>query len=294
MVTKYAASHLQVSADAVKLDRFSVVVADRDHLNPDFVPDWDYFTDLRVSVDVDVDLGRCINDSGLRYDSILGVSVTWHATGSGLRGASDVLDVVGGQNSIQLDLPGAMLGGQLVLDVFLTAKFPQGFANPLAARRPGSILWTDRRTVRLEGDGSRFPMSPISFKESGIAGGLTAAWALIFDSTELYDSGLGSTRLYLNTDHPKVEALLNAPDVESETIARVLHADVNRAMVLQALGSEDLELEEDYPGESLGELLVLAMNRNFPDVSVEQVRAMLATRPGEFEAVIQARGGFLL
>ncbi|TWG93055.1 hypothetical protein L615_006600000140 [Nocardioides sp. J9] len=294
MAIKYATSHLQVSADAVVIDRVVVRASDRDHLNPELVPDWDQATDLQVSVGVTVDLRKCIADSGLRYDSVLGLAVAWHATGSGLRGASETVMAEDGSNTVQFSLAGGMLGGQLVLDTYLTAKVPMGFANPLAAKRAGSILWSERRAIRLEGDGSRFPLSAVSFAQTGIANGLTAAWALLFDSTDPYDSGLGNTRLYLNTDHPKVEALLNSPDGESDVVGRVLHADVNRALVLQALGCEDLDLEGEYPAESLGELFVLTLRRNFPGQSVEEVRAMLRTRPGEFDAVLQARGGFLL
>lgn len=286
-------SHRECSPESVVLEHLVLTAAGDELSSPDFLSAWDYSIPISLRAEVTVDLARCLSETGLSRDAVLGLNLIWHATGSGLRGASVHVEARDGLNTVSIDLDGSELGGTLVIQVVMTLRGAGPRSEDLAPARPGSLLWSTERRTRLEGDGSRFPISHVSFEEAGLVGGLRAAWALLFESSDLYDSGLGNLRLYLNTDHPGVAELVDGGD-QPGLLADVLHADVNRQMVLQALQTDDLDLTADYPTESLGELLAMSVRRNFPDRALDEIRALARTAPGEFEGYLQARGGFLL
>lgn len=287
-------SHRECSEERVRINSFLVIAGDVELPSADHVPDWDFFTPLVIRVVCEVDLPRCLDDVGLGGDASLSLSVIWHASRSQLRGASAPVLVRDGQNVVELQLEGTDLGGTLALRTALTLASPgeRALQDPLSPKRPGSLLWEDERRVRLEGAGSRFPISHVSFKETGLAEGLPAGWVLVFESKDLFDSGVGSMRLYLNTDVDRIQTFIADPEQAPE-LEPVLRDSVNRQVVLEAVHAEELELSADYPPESLGELLSLAVKRNFPHSSLEEVQAMASNSPGEFEAHIQAQGGFL-
>jgi hypothetical protein len=278
----------------VVVEHFLVGIADEERSEPEYLASWDYGTSLDVTAHVAVNLRACLSDIGVSSDAILGLCMTWQATGSGLRGASEVVPIRDGVNTVAMSFDGPELGGTLVIQIVLTLIRGSTDADVLSPRRPGSLLWSSERRVRLEGQGSRFPISYISFAESGLVDGLCAAWTLMFESSDLYDSGLGNMRLYLNTDHPGIKDLMAAGTDGDGPLDDVLHADVNRQLVLQALDASELDLATDYPTDSLGELLSMSVRRNFPDRTLDEVRGLAKTSPGEFEAHLQARGGFLL
>lgn len=287
-----AFSHLRADGASISLSRWEVTAADATLVDPEHVPDWDPEIDLHVVVHLEVDLEAVRSSSGMRDDGSIGALLRWHASGSGLRGASGTFGLRDGHNEVRLDLSGPDLGGILQVDALVMLTVPSSAPGPLTARRIGSLLWEGTREVRLEGSGGRFPTTPLSFEQAGVVKGLKAAWLLHFDSSDLYDSGPGSVRLLLNTDHPRVQKLMETPDsfpVENE----VLRLDITRQMLVRALHHEDLDLEDDYPSESLGGLLSGAVRRVFPHNTLAEVRALRANHPGEFEAHVQARGRFL-
>ncbi|MBC9819735.1 hypothetical protein [Terrabacter sp. MAHUQ-38] len=275
------------------MDHFVVKSGYQELLFPQYVPDWDDETGIEVGAAFTIDLERCLQETGLSENSKLSLHLLWHATGSRLRGASEPHTIVHGNNHASLRFTGPELGGTLTVRCVVTLARAGQESHELAPSRPGSILWSRDLSVRLEGQGSRFPVSHVGFSSSGIASGLNGAWCLVFENDDLVDSGVGSVRLYLNTEHPSVERYLAEPQSGAD-FGPFIRNDVNRQLVLRALHQEELDIDEEYPRESLGELLSLAVRRNFPGRSLDEVRALSRERPGEFEAEIQARGGFLL
>jgi hypothetical protein len=288
-----ALPHLPAADDAVELVRFVVRCQGQELVAPEFVPDWDAEVPLSLDAEIELDLDAVLASAGLAPGSVVGGLLRWHAQfGSGLRGASTPVPLRDGATTLTIDLDGSLLGGILQVDVLVVLMEAAEHGHPLCARRFGSLLWESRRKVRLEGAGSRFPVSQVSFGETGLAGGLTGAWALHFESQDLHDSGIGNLRLYLNTDHPAVQDYLDAPD-DVSWMSAVLRQDVLRQMVLQAIHHEELDLDAAYPSDSMGELLAMTVRRNFPYSTLDEVRAMSRNSPGEFEASLQGRSGFL-
>lgn len=293
-MSSVAMSHLPIADEAVQLVRFIVRSQGEELVSPEFVPDWDPEVSISLEVEIELDLSEVLTSAGLADGSTVGGLIRWHAqAGSGLRGASTPIPLRDGATTLTHSLDGSLLGGTLQVDVLVVLMEPGPAGHPLSATRFGSLLWEARRKVRLEGSGSRFPVSQVSFQDTGLAGGLKGAWALHFESRDLHDSGIGNLRLYLNTDHAVVQNYLDSPD-ESDWISRVLRQDVMRQMVFQALHHEELDLDETYPADSIGELLALTVRRSFPDSALDEVRSLSRNAPGEFEAQLQGRGGFLL
>lgn len=258
------------------------------------VPDWDYLTPVRLARQFEVNLYVLRQDCDLAGSASVRAAVQWHASGSRLRGTSEPIEVAHGSNSIELALPGDLLGGTLSLELRVVLGDPGPSSGSLfAPRRPGSVLWSDGTRTRLEGGGTRFPMTPVSFAASGIAGGRNASWCLMMESTDLSDSASGNMQVFLNTDNDRVTEYLTDPDQPAaQQFARNLRYDITRQLVSNALTRDDLDADTDYDAGSLGDLLATLLRQIFPDRPLPQLAAELRHHMGEFEAELQARTGY--
>lgn len=274
---------------------WTVVTADDVvHEDPEIVPDWDYFTDLRVVRSLKIDLPGLLSDCNLDGGSVVGAVIAWQSSWTGLRGASAMKPLVNGENVLELPLSGESLGGRLTLSLRVVLGHANGGA-PLAPNRPGSLLWSDMARVALEGSGSRFPVVPVAFEESGLAGGRTGAWYLNIEMLDLTASGSGSLRLYLNPSHPAIKEMLDQPETDaSRQLAEFIHYDVARQLVVQALLSDELDDQIAYESDSLGDMLIALLARLFPDRDLRTLQGDYRTTPGELEAEIQGRLGLKL
>src|SRR5207244_358288 len=94
------------------------------------------------------------------------------------------------------------------------------------AHLPGSILWSDRHEIRLQGDAPLFPISVIDFERAGFPA--RAGWHLEI-AADLAAPLHASLRLYLNSAHSVVvAAFANAgnPRPEDRIVTRAVFADV--------------------------------------------------------------------
>lgn len=262
--------------------------------SPNAIPNWDYFTNLRVVREVEVDLPGLLNDCGLKTESSVSATIAWQSSWTGLRGTSVPVPLKDGENVLELELVGENLGGRLALDTRVTLSHAVS-SLPLAPRRVGSTLWSDATRVALEGTGARFPVVPASFEESGLAGGRPGAWYLSIESNDLTASSNGSLRLYLNSSHPAVKEMLSKPSSPgAQALETFIHYDVARQLVVQALLHEYLDDENVYDPDSLGEMFLALLRALFPDRDMRTLRGDFKTAPGELEAEIQGRMGLLV
>lgn len=279
------------SEDVVSADDWHLVTPDGDIVVPDSLPDWDYRMDLRLRRLVRVDLDRARKESGLAADAPLLLSAVWTATGSGLSGPAQHLRLP--QEgivpvTIDCELRGADLGGLLVLDtaVVLAERLPD--ARPSSPRRAGSILWSDRRALRLQGDAPQFPMAVIDF-------GLTsfpddAAWHLQI-SGSLESATMGALLLLINERNTvTATAFENAgkPRQIDRLVLSAVYADAARLMVEHSLSHEDFCDESDYPDDSLGATMLSLFDRLFPDQPITDIRLRQRQSPSLFASDLQA------
>lgn len=259
--------------------------------------DWDYDTTLSLFRPLTIDGARARRTSGLVDGSELDLSVQWFASSSALRGRAwrcPVPAVDGFEAAVAFDLPGGDLGGTLELVTSITLRTAASGSSAAAAARPGSVLWSDRLRVLLQGDNTLFPIAPADFHDLPYPTG--AGWYLHIDE-DLEAAALGSLLLLVNERHDVVMQALDTAASPTEADRRVLstlRSDVLRVMVEQALTHEDLSDEVEYPSGSLGALLLHVVRNAFPSFSLEAMRRERRTAPALFSSRIQAASNLLV
>jgi hypothetical protein len=231
----------------------------------DFVASWDYTSTLHYSRHVRIDLQTIVEQCGLHPDTHLAIDVRYWPTTSLIRRTAMHLSLgrVGEgtviERAIEVRIPGGDLAGAIVLQTTLVVEIGSPEAEPFTARRPGSVLWSDQHTMRLEGGSGLLPVAPVSFKDQGLPE--QAAWYISVDSAEWGSAAMGNLLVLINNDNPRVKAALAAPELaESAVLWDALTIDVVCDLVGRAL--EDDEFSHwpiDQPGNAGDEITTAAL-----------------------------------
>lgn len=279
------------SEDVVTAEPWLLVVEDDGVPMPEALPDWDYQMDLHLRRTVSVDLDRARSQSGLPADAALTLAVVWTATGSNLSGPAEHARLAeSGLVTAEFDivLRGADLGGLLVLDTALVLAERRPDARPSSPRRAGSVLWSDREELRLQGDAPQFPMAVIDFSLTSFPD--DAAWHL--QITGGFESAtMGSLLLLVNERNTvTATAFENAgkPRPVDRIVLSAVYADAARIMVEHALTNEDFTEDSDFPEGSLGATLVSLFDRLFPGQPITDIRLRRRQSPALFASDLQA------
>ena len=253
---------------------------------------WDYSTSLTIRRAFEVSEREIRHECQIGSHSGLGVTVCWHATGSNRRGALPVAVVENGTCTVSGTLPGEELGGHLHLTSQVVLTTSSGVTSRLAAQRPGSILWSDVVSVRLEGGGALFPVEIVDFAKAGISPA-SACWYLDWNPLDLSAATLGTLRLYINEGHEAVRNATANPNADATAVAIVsaLRYDVLRQMIEGALDNEDFDTSTKYPDGTLGSSLRAAVQLAFGGDSAGAIRTVRQNARSEFETSIQAAAG---
>jgi hypothetical protein len=284
--------YLTPSADTVRGGAWTMAIGDGTTTPlPDWLPAWDVSQELHALRQIEIDLDQVYAESRVQSSIPLGLSVvsvseyeeevygtTFEATGGMLR------------SEIEVDLAGRLLGANVTLstNLILRAEAPRSDA-PIAWRR-GSVLWGDSRKIRLYGDVSQFPVTEIDFSDCGLDP--AAPWFLEI-GTELDLPAMGSVQLLLNSRFPLVVAAARHIDGDRPELAVVrsqLFADVGRTLVEFALTRD--EIEQEWPEDSLGEVLSAALATRFPEPLVD-LRSLRDHDPQMWSARVAAAFGLL-
>jgi hypothetical protein len=282
--------YLRPPSDVVSVGPWSRLSPDGTEPLPDTLLDWDYSTTLSLHRPLSADGLRLRELAGLPEEATVDLSVQWYATNSALRGrawraalpAVDAFEI-----PIEFELPGDDLGGTLELVTSVTLRSSSPGASPAAPTRPGSVLWSDRHRVVLEGDNTLFPIATADFHDLPYPTG--AGWYLHVDE-DLEAAALGSILLLVNERHDVVMRAVRAassPTEADQRVLSILRSDVLRTLVERALTHEDLQEETEYPSGSLGALLLNVVRNAFPAFSVEALRRERQTAPALFSSRIQ-------
>ncbi|OAH13402.1 hypothetical protein [Streptomyces jeddahensis] len=279
------------SEDVLTAQKWLLVTEDGEVTMPEALPDWDYQMDLHLRRTVSVDLDRARVQSGLPTDAALMLAAVWTATGSNLSGpAQHVRLVEGGTRKVELDirLKGADLGGLLLLDTALVLAERRSDARPSSPRRAGSVLWSDRESLRLQGDAPQFPMAVIDFARTSFPD--EAAWHLQI-SGGLESATMGSLLLLVNERNTvTATAFENAgkPRPVDRIVLSAVYADAARIMMEHALGNGDFAEDADFPDGSLGATMLSLFDQLFPGQSITDIRLRQRQSPALFASDLQA------
>ncbi|WP_206306222.1 hypothetical protein [Streptomyces humi] len=277
--------------DVVVSEPWRLMVEDGEVSLPEALPDWDYQMDLHLRRALRVDLDRVRRQTGLPESAALMLSVVWTATGSNLSGpAQHVRLSESGTRTVEFDvrLRGADLGGLLLLDTALVLAERMADARPSAPRRAGSVLWSDRETLRLQGDAPQFPMAVIDFARTSFPD--NAAWHLQI-SGGLESATMGALLLLVNEQNTvTATAFQNAarPRPVDRIVLSAVYADAARIMVEHALTQDDFAEDADFPDGSLGSTLLSLFDQLFPDQSITDIRLRHRQSPALFSSDLQA------
>jgi hypothetical protein len=290
-VTRHVLPYRVPTEDVVTAEPWRLLVEDGELALPEALPDWDYQLDVHVRRAVRVDLDRARRESGLPTGAALMLSAVWTATGSHLSGpAQRVRLAEAGVTTVEFDfcLPGADLGGLLLLDTALLLAERRSDARPSSPRRAGSVLWSDRERLRLQGDAPQFPMAVIDFSRTSFPDG--AAWHLQI-SGGLESAAMGALLLLVNESNTvTATAFQNAarPRPVDRVVLSAVYADAARVMIEHALAHDDFTEDADFPEGSLGATLLSLFDQLFPGQSITDVRLRHRQSPALFASDLQA------
>ena len=278
--------------DILTVGPWSRVVADGTEELPSEMPEWDYDTVLDLRRPVRIDGLRARSSIGVEHDAELELTVIWSSTSSALRGRAWRRPVPA-RDDVELDiafeLAGQELGGRLDLATTLTLRTPPAAAGSLASpRRPGSVLWNDRRSTVLQGDAVLFPLAIADFHDLPYPAG--AAWHLELGH-DLDAAALGSILLLANSRRPVVTGALVSAGNPTDADRRVLssiRSEILRALIERAVVDEEFGTDVDHPVGTVGALLAAVLRATFPAMSLDALRRERAHEPILFTTRVQA------
>jgi hypothetical protein len=277
--------------DAFKAEPWRLVADDVESPMPDALAGWDYQMDLHFRRTVSLDLDRVRAESGLPEGCPVLLVAVWTATGSNLRGPGRHVGLSGAgwtTTTLDFELRGADLGGTLLLDTAVVLADRREDALPSTPRRAGSVLWSDRTTLRLQGDAPMFPMAVIDFARTSFPEG--AAWHLQI-SGSLENAAMGSLLLLVNEKNVVATAAFKnaaAPRSADRIVLSAVYADTARVMMEHALAQDDFVDGAEFPDDSLGATFLALFDRLFPGRSITDVRLQRTYSPGIFSSELQA------
>ena len=261
---------------------------------PDYLSGWDPTVDLQVSCELEADVESLYSDCQLSHDARVAFSLAWTSTGTTLKGCGPVVPVSDDRLVLSADISGNLLGGTLHVNARAVLVEPGADQGPLAPNRPWSILWSERRSIQLEGSAGRFPVEWTDFTSSR-AFHPDAGWCLDWDR-DLERPVLGSVRLYLNQSHETVRAAVEAPhpDEAQRVILETIRYDIARVLITGALEDERFADESnEYEPETLGSTLRSLVATFYSDVSLEHLRGRTLDFRSDFESGLQGRLRYL-
>lgn len=260
--------------------------------DPERIDGWDYATDLLIERTLSVDLESVRTEAGLHSRDQLRCVIQWTSpaeTSTGLQGSSPVKILTEGRQDISCLITGFEIGGVLQLRTTVSLAIGSSDArNPLAARRSGSILWSDEHHLILEGEATRFPTELLSFSANGL-GPTGCAWRVMVETADLDAPALSAVRVLINSDHPAYERLTEKPDSAEAALTReFLQYDVARQLVLAALAEDELKAV-DYEQGSIGAILRARLMTYFSAEGrdIAPLRQRWRLDPGEIDAELQ-------
>jgi hypothetical protein len=290
-VTRRVLPYRTPTDDIIHAESWRLVTDDGEIPMPEALPDWDYQMNLHLRRSARIDLDAARQQSGLPADAVLMLSTVWSASGSGLGGPGRHVRLPqAGTVPVEIDveLHGADLGGLLLLDTALVLAERRAAGRPNTPRRAGSVLWSDRTALRLQGDAPQFPMAVVDFARTSFPS--YAAWHLQI-SGGLESATMGALLLLVNESNTvTATAFENAgkPRPIDRVVLSAVHADAARIMIEYALGHEGFSEESDFGQGSLGATLLSLFDRLFPDQSITDIRLRQRQSPSLFASDLQA------
>jgi hypothetical protein len=259
---------------------------------PSVLSNWDYGTNIPISRQLEVDTAGILADCGISPADRIGVDAIWTMPGTPFRGVLFADEILTSDGSRVVHVQGVLLGVQIAGTVRIETSIillAGRQREPITVWRPGSILWKDNVDVAVEGGAPRFPIEVVDFRMSGLPE--NAVWHLEWNSYDLEQPLLGSLRLLINSNHPRVvDAVSSREDETSRIIRSAIYFDVARSLVRGALSNDEFVANPDvFTSGSVGNALAGLLNTLFPNDAPATLKSALQQRTEYFDSLLQAK-----
>ena len=254
------------------------------------------FTCMRI---ININLSLLISTGALTEGVELGLLASWWSEGTGLRGVGGPTNFTLNNNKtdqdfcISIEIPSAEVSRSIKLRTTLVLKRPTAvmLANPLAPKRPGSVIWDHSISIILEGSTPRFPISVVDFIESGL-GTPKACWRFEWTPADPQLPAMASMRLLINSrSRIFYRAVVSVSPTGPELAIRsaLKHAVAVEMIQLAILHAKELDLNGELEEGSAGKVLVELVERVFNGVSPIECAELYARNPSQFSAELQSK-----
>lgn len=255
----------------------------------EYLPDWDYASEVRVRRSVKINVASIADRLGIAASELRLKIVVTVGTGGAredrLRRIFWASDVTFSQTEfdIELLLDGLEIAQRFTLRTDIVLAGPASAGNILAPKRVGLKLWDDELKVRIEPEEARFPIEALRFSDI-FPDSRNALWMLEWTPAALDEDFEGSFRLFVNDDFPDFISRVSHGDV---TTLRLLMDGVRLQIVRGALANDEfsttgIDPEAVTVAAAVTRWLLLA----FPAEDIAAVRQLATFAPGRFEAAI--------
>lgn len=234
-------------------------IDDRIRLFKDGSESWDYDSTLTVTCRLPWSPASVFEEAGLAglLDGarLAVVLATGSSDGTGRRFVATDISVLDCNQPVDED--GVLLRFELdspnlcnCLRASLYIYAPEAEVGGIRVRK-GSVLYSERASLQLEGDLASFPIRSLSFPASGLGDGL---WLVDCSAESPEDPLLSSVTLLLNSDRQTFIDQMQAEPIESGILRWIVRADVMASVLSYLLMNEEFGFDPSFqwPEGSLG------------------------------------------
>ena len=293
MARVQALPYLRPSSGLVVAVDWMMIEGEAEKALPDRLQHWDPAMSIMVSISTHLDIEQAWQDCKLVEDDQLCLVLLWNSSGTNLRGrGSFVMIHRKGMTPpflLTARVNGTELADEVKFELQLVLARPGTSSSKLAPHRPGSILWREARTVKIGGEGSRFPVEAISFANQFHSLPERAGWFLDWDPMALDEPFLRSIRLFLNTEHKAILKALQGHAKEDRLLLDMIRFDVSKSIITAALNNEEfIQNYQDYKPGTVGVAIRNMIHTFFPNETIEGLAGRYHTSPARVDCELQA------
>ncbi|WP_143008191.1 hypothetical protein [Tessaracoccus oleiagri] len=281
--------HLEAATDSIEWGSWWVSTQGSRSIAEGNVQNWDYSTAITFELQPAVDKDVFLESTGLDDLDLCEIVAIAECAATGYRHATrhNLAEMFSSSEKVLAIEPSPSTLAQsvrLMAHVVLARNLDR-VPNNVASRRGARLAQSTPITLQLEGDGSRFPTEAVSFRSLGLD---EALWSLRYDLSQPEEMFTTAVRLFINTDHPRAEQLLDGSHPEATLIKSALETDIVRQLLAGAAEFSDLFIRRDWPEASTGETLE-SLAESFFGHSLEELLRRRSLDLIEFERLLQAR-----
>ncbi|MEL7474629.1 MAG: hypothetical protein AAGJ55_00150 [Cyanobacteria bacterium J06555_12] len=279
------------SEDALSLQPWRISSGGFEEILEPELPGWDYLTQLEFSREYSVDTSVILSECGLPTGTpveliVIAASIPGRFRRCVARSATISLDGQTANGTLEFSVDSRMLCGSLELSIeLLLADSIE--RKKFVAHIAGSRLFSDSFVVQLEGNSSRFPMTACDFSKTFSRLRIPKAkWYLWISPSDYSVTVTQGAMLFVNSAR---EETITAIAGNNDDILSAISVDIARRLISFAIADEEFELDhKQYPENSVGFAICSLTMLCFPETESGQIRELLSSDPGQFDAIIQS------